>query len=62
MPSQLYRTQDGWLFIMCNKEKFWPLLARELGHPEWIDDPELATFAARLAAPRPRDRGCWTRR
>ena len=48
VPSQLYRTQDGWLFIMCNKEKFWPLLARELGHPEWVDDPELANFAARL--------------
>jgi succinate---hydroxymethylglutarate CoA-transferase len=48
VPSQLYRTQDGWLFIMCNKEKFWPLLARELGHPEWTSDPELATFAARL--------------
>ena len=28
VPSQLYRTQDGWIFIMCNKEKFWPLLAR----------------------------------
>ena len=49
VPSQLYRTQDGWLFIMCNKAKFWPLLAKELGHPEWIDDPELASFAARLA-------------
>ena len=48
VPSQLYRTQDGWLFIMCNKEKFWPILARELGHPEWIDDPELAVFSARL--------------
>jgi succinate--hydroxymethylglutarate CoA-transferase len=48
VPSQLYRTQDGWLFIMCNKEKFWPILARELGHPEWADDPELANFAARL--------------
>jgi len=48
VPSQLYRTQDGWLFIMCNKEKFWPLLARELGHAEWITDPELVDFAARL--------------
>jgi succinate---hydroxymethylglutarate CoA-transferase len=48
VPSQLYRTQDGWLFIMCNKEKFWPLLARELGHPEWVDDPELCSFAQRL--------------
>lgn len=48
VPSQLFRTQDGWLFVMCNKEKFWPLLAQEIGHPEWIDAPELATFAARL--------------
>ena len=48
VPSQLYRTQDGWLFVMCNKEKFWGLLAQALGHPEWIDDPELCSFAARL--------------
>src|SRR5207248_2189142 len=24
VPSQLYRTSDGFIFIMCNKEKFWP--------------------------------------
>jgi crotonobetainyl-CoA:carnitine CoA-transferase CaiB-like acyl-CoA transferase len=48
-PSQLYRTRDGWIFIMCNKEKFWPLLARALGHPEWAADPRFATFEARLA-------------
>ncbi|HYG54090.1 MAG TPA: CoA transferase, partial [Burkholderiales bacterium] len=35
VPSQLYRTQDGWIFVMCNKEKFWPLLVKELGRPEW---------------------------
>jgi crotonobetainyl-CoA:carnitine CoA-transferase CaiB-like acyl-CoA transferase len=49
VPSQLYRTQDGWIFVMCNKEKFWGLLAQELGHPEWITDPELCDFKARLA-------------
>jgi crotonobetainyl-CoA:carnitine CoA-transferase CaiB-like acyl-CoA transferase len=48
VPSQLYRTQDGWIFVMCNKEKFWPLLAAELGHPEWGTDPIYSTFAARL--------------
>ena len=53
MPSQLYRTRDGWIFIMCNKEKFWPLLAQELGQPEWIDDPE---FAHLRAAREPRAR------
>jgi crotonobetainyl-CoA:carnitine CoA-transferase CaiB-like acyl-CoA transferase len=48
-PSQLYRTRDGWIFIMCNKEKFWGVLAEALGKPEWITDPALATFKARLA-------------
>ncbi len=47
-PSQLYRTRDGWLFVMCNKEKFWPILCEALGHPEWAADPRFASFAARL--------------
>ena len=48
VPSQLYRTADGWIFVMCNKEKFWPLLAAELGHPEWGTDERFADFPARL--------------
>ncbi|HWA39957.1 MAG TPA: CoA transferase [Burkholderiales bacterium] len=48
VPSQLYRTRDGWLFVMCNKEKFWGLLAKALGRPEWADDPRFGSFAARL--------------
>ena len=48
-PSQLYRTRDGWIFLMCNKEKFWPILAEALGRPEWADDPRFASFKARLA-------------
>ena len=48
VPSQLFRTADGWIFIMCNKEKFWPELCRAVEHPEWADDPAFATFAARL--------------
>ena len=48
-PSQLYRTADGWLFIMCNKEKFWRVLAAMLGKPEWADDPGFATYQKRLA-------------
>jgi crotonobetainyl-CoA:carnitine CoA-transferase CaiB-like acyl-CoA transferase len=47
-PSQLYRTGDGWLFVMCNKEKFWPILCQALGHPEWAADPRFASFSARL--------------
>jgi crotonobetainyl-CoA:carnitine CoA-transferase CaiB-like acyl-CoA transferase len=47
-PSQLCRTRDGWLFLMCNKEKFWAVLADAVGKPEWITHPDYATFAARL--------------
>lgn len=48
VPSQLYTTQDGWIFVMCNKEKFWRVLAEALGHAEWCADPRFADFAARL--------------
>lgn len=47
-PSQLYRTADGWIFIMCNKEKFWPVLAEKIGKPEWATHPDFANYAARL--------------
>ena len=40
VPSQLYPTADGWIFIMCNKEVFWPVLAEKLGHPEWMFEVE----------------------
>lgn len=48
-PSQLFRTADGWIFIMCNKEKFWPVLCERIGRPEWGTDPRFASFKARLA-------------
>jgi crotonobetainyl-CoA:carnitine CoA-transferase CaiB-like acyl-CoA transferase len=49
VPSQLYTTRDGWIFVMCNKAKFWSALAGLLGHPEWHDDPRLKDFDARRA-------------
>jgi crotonobetainyl-CoA:carnitine CoA-transferase CaiB-like acyl-CoA transferase len=48
-PSQLYRTKDGWIFIMCNKEKFWGVLARAIGKPGWADRAEYRSFKDRLA-------------
>ena len=48
-PSQLYPTSDGWIFIMCNKEKFWRVLADLVGRPDWAADPRFADFTARLA-------------
>lgn len=47
-PSQLFRTRDGWIFIMCNKAKFWPALCALVGRPELATDVDFATPAARL--------------
>ena len=46
-PVQLYRTQDGWIFLMCMTQKFWELLIDNIGHPELADDARFATMAAR---------------
>ena len=48
-PCQSYKTRDGWIFLMCNKEKFWKLLCERVGRPEWIADPRFVDFKARLA-------------
>jgi crotonobetainyl-CoA:carnitine CoA-transferase CaiB-like acyl-CoA transferase len=47
-PSQLYRTKDGHIFIMCNKEKFWPILCEVIERPEWGAHPDFCSFAQRL--------------
>jgi len=33
-PSQLYRTADGWLFVMAQTQRFWELLCEALGRAE----------------------------
>ena len=47
-PCQLYRTRDGWIYLMCNKEKFWPALCDKLGRREWSEDARFRLFADRL--------------
>ena len=46
-PVQLYKTADGWIFIMCMTQKFWELLLDNIGHPELAEDPRFATMADR---------------
>lgn len=48
VPCQLYKTGDGWIYIMCNKEKFWTRLCHEVGRPDLTGDPRFAGFEARL--------------
>jgi crotonobetainyl-CoA:carnitine CoA-transferase CaiB-like acyl-CoA transferase len=47
-PCQLYTSKDGWIYIMCNKEKFWPVLCQAIGKQEWAQDPRFVSFKQRL--------------
>lgn len=48
-PCQTYKTKDGWIYLMCNKEKFWPALCHKIGRPDLAEDPRFATFKDRFA-------------
>jgi crotonobetainyl-CoA:carnitine CoA-transferase CaiB-like acyl-CoA transferase len=48
VPSQTFPTQDGYLVIMCMKEKFWKRLAHRVHLSRLADDPRFATFADRM--------------
>jgi succinate--hydroxymethylglutarate CoA-transferase len=46
-PSQLYRTADGWIFVMAQTQRFWEMLCDALGRGDLKDRPEFRDFAAR---------------
>ena len=48
VPSQVLPTKDGWLVVMCAKEKFYQNLVRILGAPELAGDARFRTFEDRL--------------
>jgi crotonobetainyl-CoA:carnitine CoA-transferase CaiB-like acyl-CoA transferase len=47
VPVQLFRTADGWIFVMCMTEKFWQALLGELGRMDLASDARFATSDAR---------------
>jgi crotonobetainyl-CoA:carnitine CoA-transferase CaiB-like acyl-CoA transferase len=46
-PVQLFRTADGWIFLMCMTEKFWQELMRVIDAPHIAADPRFATMPLR---------------
>lgn len=48
VPCQLYRTADGWIYIMCNKEKFWRMLCALIDRRDLESDPRFRAFPERL--------------
>ena len=49
VPSQLLRTSDGWLFVMCQTPKFWQLFCNAIERPDLLADERFVTPAGRLA-------------
>ncbi len=49
VPSQLLKSADGWLFVMCQTDKFWALFCDIIERPELLADPRFADMASRLA-------------
>lgn len=48
VPTQLYKTRDGWIFLMLNKPTFWPVLCEIMDRPDLSVDPRFDTLDARL--------------
>ena len=48
VPSQLFRTADGWIFAMCQTPKFWETFCAVIGRPELPADDRFAGVEGRL--------------
>jgi crotonobetainyl-CoA:carnitine CoA-transferase CaiB-like acyl-CoA transferase len=46
-PVQLFKTADGWIFVMCMTEKFWQELTRVVDRPSIAADPRFASMPLR---------------
>jgi crotonobetainyl-CoA:carnitine CoA-transferase CaiB-like acyl-CoA transferase len=41
--GDIFKTTDGWVYIIVISDQMWKRLAQVIGHPELADDPRLAT-------------------
>jgi crotonobetainyl-CoA:carnitine CoA-transferase CaiB-like acyl-CoA transferase len=48
VPSQVFQTKNGWIYISCLKHKFYPILVEKIGRPELADDPRFRTLQDRF--------------
>ena len=47
-PSQMFKSQDGWIFVMAQLPKFWTILCERIGQEALTRDPRFVTPADRL--------------
>lgn len=48
VPAQLFATASGHLALFVTHDEFWRRLCKEIGRPEWSDDPRFATMQQRF--------------
>ena len=48
-PSQMFRSADGWMFVMCQLPKFWTILIDRIGRSDLGVDSRFVDEKARLA-------------
>ncbi len=49
VPSQLFKTADGWIFLMCQLPKFWAVFCKAVGRDDLLENPDYAEVADRRA-------------
>jgi len=47
-PSQMFKASDGWMFVMAQIPKFWPILCEKIDQEALVNDPRFDTPANRL--------------
>ncbi len=47
IPTGVFPTSDGYINIAASGQAIWERVARVMGHPEWISDPEFTDSALR---------------
>jgi crotonobetainyl-CoA:carnitine CoA-transferase CaiB-like acyl-CoA transferase len=48
VPYRGYATKDGFIVIAAGNDRLFGVLAKVLGHPEWLDDPRFRTNPDRV--------------
>lgn len=48
-PSQMFKSADGWIFVMAQLPKFWAVLVDRIGRSDLAGDPRFISPADRLA-------------
>lgn len=49
VPVQMFKTADGWIFVMCMLDKFWTAMLQVMNRPDLGQDPRFFDMPARRA-------------